>query len=300
MNVKFLSSQNFDVNCKNKYNLVVEIPEKHRDFFHKHIKDSFDFLITKIDLFKLKNQTYLKNYLSSMSSYSPSFLGKITKEIKTLDGNQLELFLEYLDFNSYFSKKANPLFDILRIKKGVLTKKILSSDINSVCKETYTGFIRALRSGTAKVITADIDGKKKTFLVKSFPGNFEKSTLLVRLGTNILALDISNFKIYAFKNFNFLKSEKRKLILKRKGDYFHLQDGFTDYENAKRINKSAKDNPTLKTSSEIIAQIKEIKRLLNEYTSEKTAKRNESFKGAIKDLLKDKKTRKVIKTRFRR
>ncbi len=75
---------------------------------------------------------------------------------------------------------------------------------------------------------------------------------------------------------------------------------FTDYENAIKLYQSPKDNHTLEIARDIILQVNEIKKLLKEYTPEKTAKRNESFKRAVKDLVKDKKVRKIIKTRFRK
>jgi hypothetical protein len=291
---KFFISVSMNEKC------FVEIPEKHRDFFFKNLKSSFDFLIENTNFLKLKNQSYLETYLKFMVDYSPAFLKKLDLELKTLNKNQLELFLEYIQYNFYFSKKANPLFDILRIKKGVLTKKVLSNEILSVCQETYTGFIRALKAKTAKIITVNIDGGKKTFLVKSFSGQLENNRFLIRLGTNVLALDINNFKIYAFKNSNFAKSKKTKITLKRKGNWEYLMNHFTDYENAIRLNRSTKQNNVRETTNEIILQVKEIKKLLKDYLPEKTAKRNESFKRAVKDLVKDKKSRKIIKTRFRK
>jgi hypothetical protein len=284
---KFFISVSMNEKC------FVEIPEKHRDFFFKNLKSSFDFLIENTNFLKLKNQSYLETYLKLMVDYSPAFLKKLDLELKTLNKNQLELFLEYIQYNFYFSKKANPLFDILRIKKGVLTKKILSKKEMYTCIETYSGFIRALKAGTVKIITLKIDGENKTLLVKSLPGNYKlKNFRDSKYGTFTLALDITNFNIYSFINVVDNKLLKNKIYNIRRGNSlknFNLIEGFADYENVRKINKSLQERHILKKIDLILSQVEEIKKLLLNYKSEKISKRNDSFKKSVKKMLSDKK-----------
>jgi hypothetical protein len=302
----YVYSDIWDVLTLSRNDLDVKIPLSQKNHFIESIKPSFEYIVSSINIYweSVHNYKFLKNFLLYVNNFSPEFLKKLTVEIHTLNRNQLELFLENINYNLLVSKKANPLFDILRIKKGVLTKKILSKKEMYTCIETYSGFIRALKAGTVKIITLKIDGENKTLLVKSLPGNYKlKNFRDSKYGTFTLALDITNFNIYSFINVVDNKLLKNKIYNIRRGNSlknFNLIEGFADYENVRKINKSLQERHILKKIDLILSQVEEIKKLLLNYKSEKISKRNDSFKKSVKKMLSDKKTKEIIKKRFKK
>lgn len=273
---------------------LINLSSKDYNHFQTNLRPSLDLVVsnlnkskTRVDFF----QNHFESFLNNINNYSPEFLEKINQQLKTLTPNQTELFLEAIRYNDLKSKRFNPLFDILRIKKGIITKKVIKTSMFSVCSETYLGFIRAIESKTVKLITLEVEGKKKVMLVKSIVGNKRK-----RVGTNTLALDPSNFNVYSFDNLNY---KNPKAI--SKGNQPTMVDGFINYNFAKELLKSKSSGDFTKYNlNKIISQVKTIKKLLKEYSKENLEKRNESFKKAAKKMLSDKKTRDVIKKRFRK
>ena len=277
------------------------IPTKDAHYFKENIPSFLDIVFyrgSKNPGFKDFPAMYFDSLIKTTLNYSPEFLSRLKKEIFTLSPSQVELFLEYNRYNQLFAKKANPLFDIQRIKKGLLTKKIISTHTNSACLETYHGFIRVLESGNAKIITLKVDGKDKTLLVKSFSGVGKNN---IREGTYTLALDPKNFKIYSFNNFPDYK--ERFDIPKgiRVGNNKMLVDNFTDFEFAKKLFFDPASVSSVKIASkDILIQVSRIKELLKNYVPSKQKTKIASFKTSVKKMLKDKETRDLIKKRFRK
>lgn len=277
------------------------IPIKDAHYFKENIPSILDIIFhkgSKNPGFKGFPEIYFDSLIKTTLNYSPEFISRLKKEILTLSPSQVELFLENNRYNQLFAKKANPLFDIQRIKKGLLTKKIISTHTNSACLETYHGFIRVLESGNAKIITLKVDGKNKTLLVKSFSGIGKNN---VREGTYTLALDPKTFKIYSFNNFPDYKERVYVPEAKRVGNNKILNDNFTDHEFAKKLLFDPASSSNVKeVSKDILFQVSRIKELLKKYVPSKQKPKIASFKTSVKKMLKDKETRDLIKKRFRR
>ncbi len=280
--------------------ILFKIPSKDSEFFKENVISYFDVIFKKLSKQPDFNNFPRVNYsalIKTTLSFSPEFISRLKSEASFLSPNQTELFLEYNRYNHLFGKKYNPLFDILRIKKGILTNKIISSDYKQACMESYHGFIRVLETKTARFIKLKVNGKEKVFLVKNFSGYPEKG---IREGVYTVALDLKNFNLYAFKN----RSQTGKINLpegKRLGANKHLLDNFTDFEFSKKIHTNPTSSAYAKEiTNDIINQVLKIKSLLKKYTPSKSKPRISSFKKDAKKMLKDKKTREIIKKRFRK
>jgi len=131
-------------------------------------------LSNKISLFILNLKKFSKQYVVE-GKHAP-----IKRVIKTLDGDRL-LREEYL----------------------------LSPPKNQACKETYLGFIRAIRANTLTTAKVIVDGKEKRMFMKSSAGVAEKPIIskqdikhlgeefrVLDNGHNPLAIDPETFELY--------------------------------------------------------------------------------------------------------
>lgn len=261
---------------------IIQIPIEQASFFKKNILPIFDTFFSKgkdVKGFKILNLNNLDYFLKSTQNYSPKFLKELHKQLSTLSLSKTELFLEYNAFNYIFAKKANPLFDILRIKNNILTKKIAHSEYKVMCVDTYYGFLRALSEKTLKLVSLKIDGKQKDLLVKTHAG-VSKDSNSKRIGINFLALDPESFDIYSLFRSN------------TKSNFEYLRIG-------SEHNKTDKFLKNYLTNFKKTQKFKEFKTKLKAL-SLKNEKNISSFKRDVKKMLEDPKKRALIKGRFRK
>ena len=238
---------------------------------------------------KMVSPRNLTKYINLLYTYSPEFISKMSSEMKTLTSSQLELFFEYVKFNQNISKKFNPLFDVLRIKNGVLTNKVFFTEFASVCNHTYPGFLRAIKDKTVKFIKAKVNGKETLLLVKDHAGYLDSK----KHGTNILALDPKTFNVYKISS-SIKNNRLVHDVVKAKSS---IAEHFIDFKTAKQFNKEKKYYLSF---IDVVDVVNNIKLALKNYSLKKTTKRNEKFKAAAKKMLADKETKKIIKNRFRK
>ncbi|GEM_PF-2237827 len=114
--------------------------------------------------------------------------------------------------NPDYVKKHSIISEINRVKNGLFTPKVVTErkSIRTFqtkwCKETYGGFLRALKRDTLQIVNVSVDGNKKTMLLKSNPGesvlfNFTSGkskdfSYLTLKGYNTLLMDPKTFDIY--------------------------------------------------------------------------------------------------------
>ena len=194
---------------------------------------------------------------SYLHNFSKEYLVELSKKISKLDINKLNVFLKDLEYNVKFKSKSNLLLDVKRIEAGLLTNKVISERFYSACSETYVGFLRAIKSGTASYFKIG----SKTYLVKSHIGNDGK----IIEGYNTLALDLSNFDVYTFNN---LKNGKPDFLAKK-----HDKKTFLTYDSAKKLKKVVgKSIP--EDAINVVDTVKQIKQGLQKHIAKAYSKQN--------------------------
>jgi hypothetical protein len=89
--------------------------------------------------------------------------------------------------------------------------------------------------------------------------------------------------------------------VKSVGENKILVDNFTDLEFAKKLFFDPSVTTSVKVASkDILSQVHKIKELLTRYVPSRQKAKAESFKMAVKKMLKDKETKNIIKKRFRK
>lgn len=124
----------------------------------------------------------------------------IYNAVKEFNANQLSVFLETIQNFRKSEKPAKQLIvEIKNIKKGLFPKYLnYKTTYTSGCLETYTGFIRALNSGTLYTAKVKVDGKLKRVFIKTPIGhvNVNHSN---NQGFLSFAIDPETMNVYSYR-----------------------------------------------------------------------------------------------------
>ena len=249
-----------------------------------HLKPYESAIISGLDktfLNELFSNPELYKYLHN---FSKEYLTELSKKISSFDINKMDVFLKNMEYNIKFNSKANLLLDVKRIEAGLLTNKVISKKFYSACSETYDGFLRAIKSGTAGYFKIG----SKNYLVKSHIGYDS----FITKGYNTLALDLSNFDVYTFGN---LKNGKPDFMAKK-----YDKNTFLTYKSAKYFKKILARQSTSQQAIDVIDTIKEIKKNLQKHVAQAYSKQNlEHLRKSMKEEIK-KKSHLFNKNRFKK
>lgn len=160
---------------------------------------------------------YLSNYSYTEKKEIIDSLIKLSGKYSEIElANKFSVFLINL-------KKLSKSFAKDRLFKSIMPtiKSLYSNTIprephvikfNNTCKETYSGFIRAIRSGTLTTEKVVVNGKERRMFFKSLAGSTETDILTKRENKSLrskeidlkegyleLAIDPTTLEIYAIK-----------------------------------------------------------------------------------------------------
>ena len=209
-----------------------EHAQKSKDF----ISDFYEFYISRKDivgLIKIRNNSIdfgellnkdVLNYLNQTSYFEKKeiikALNNLAKKYSGLElANKLSLFLITLKNISKkyaHEKKHESLLNTIKtLEKGRLLKEQFisastkESRKSQACRETYLGFIRAIRSNTLTTAKVIVNGKEIRMFIKSPAGipnmpiitksdikQLKKETRILTAGYNQLGIDPRTFEIY--------------------------------------------------------------------------------------------------------
>lgn len=211
---KFFDQEKYDLALKSKdficdlYEFLVSRPAVSNQIRIRGERLDFGKLFKKETLVYLNKIHYLekKEIISSLYDLSRSH--------QNLDlANRLSLFIINLNKLSKLYKQDGIYYPITRtladIKKGRLLIERFISFKTQACKESYLGFIRAIRSNTLTTAKIIVNGKETRMFVKSPVGNLDfptitkkeisqlkKETRSLDNGYNQLAIDPITFELY--------------------------------------------------------------------------------------------------------
>ncbi len=155
-------------------------------------------------LFKDREYEIPESELESIRKYlqtiHPNYSKKIYPIVKEFNANQLSILLETIKHFKKHERPANQLIsEINNIHKGLFPKHLnFKTEHTSGCLETYSGFIRALESGTLYTTKVKINGRLKRVFIKTPIGHLNINSSN-NLGFLSFAIDPETMNVYSYR-----------------------------------------------------------------------------------------------------
>ncbi|MFA5746085.1 MAG: hypothetical protein WCX82_02005 [archaeon] len=155
-------------------------------------------------LFKDREHNISEYELESIKKYlltiSPNYSKKFYSIVKEFNANQLAVLLETIRSFRKQERPANQLIrEIKDIHKGIFPRHIsYKTEYTSGCLETYSGFIRALNSGTLYTAKVKINGELKRVFIKTPIGHVYKNSSNNQ-GFLSFAIDPETMNVYSYR-----------------------------------------------------------------------------------------------------
>lgn len=204
---------NFANNSKDFLNDFYNLINSREEFKNTKLRNaelSLERLFSKEVLGYISKTPYQErqNIISSLQSLSQTHSGAVLSN----KASQFMVSLKRLSRQYNIEGVHTPLTNTLKTlhKDTLLRETYIHTPIeNQACKESYLGFIRAIRAGTLTTAKVMIDGKETRVFIKSAAGtaidpNISKSAIThlknktrdLNVGYNTLAIDPHTLKFY--------------------------------------------------------------------------------------------------------